>query len=223
MDEYLIQIPVKKNSERIPNKSIRSFGGKTLLNIAIEKALKVLPPKQIFLNSNCEESISIANTYKISIHKRKDELCCNSTTLDTFTYDFMSLHQSKNVILVNPVNPLMTVSTLNKMIKYYESYSIDSLVTGNDLNLHSFMNGDPVNFKNVGPIPPTQNIHTISTCNWGFAIWNSNHFIANYEKSQRAVFCDNFKIFNTPLIESIKISTLDDFSTAETLFLSLNN
>lgn len=223
MEKYIIQIPVKKESHRVPHKSVRGFAGTTLLDISILKALEVLAPEQIYLNTNCEEAISIANKYKISIFRRDEKLCQNKVTLDEFTYDFITKVpvESENIILVNPVCPLQQVEVLKNMLNHFESKAkISSLISGNKFKLHAFLEDRPINFEIGQAIPETQNIEPVVICNWAFAIWNSSNFKSHFESGSSAVFGGELEIFDSPLNDSIKISEEKDFSYAEEQFQS---
>jgi CMP-N-acetylneuraminic acid synthetase len=220
MSKYIVHILVKKDSQRLPKKNLKSFANTTLLEIAIKKALSLFPNEQVYLNTNCTDSIKIAQDMNINIYKRSESLCHNDVTLDSINYDFLNNIKCENLILINTVTPLLDISILEEMIEYYQSQKIDSLISGNKLKLHAFCDGKAVNFENKGSIPQTQNIPSVDICNWGYGIWNSKKFKYNFlEFNERAVFSDGFKIFNSSLEDSIKISTVEDFDNAERLFV----
>ena len=219
MEKYIVQIPVKKKSERIDEKNVRPFLDTCLVEIAIRKALNVFDKSQIYLNTNCEKSIEYAEKYNINVYKRDIRLANNDTTLDTFTYDFIKKSPTSSyTVLVNTVSPLFTEQSMRKMLDYFESCKVPSLISGNVSYLHSFINNQSINFDNNGSITQTQNNIGVQTCNWGMCIWDSSKFISNYEEDERAVFCDHFELFNTPRLDSIKINNMDDFLFAEQLY-----
>ncbi|OUR96591.1 hypothetical protein A9Q84_09600 [Halobacteriovorax marinus] len=224
MEKYLVQIPVKKISERLSEKNTREFVDTTLLDIAIKKALEIFPAKVVYLNTDCKKAQAIASKYGICIYERNIDLCNNNVTLDTFTYDFLEQHPCENVILINTISPLLEVETLQSMIEHFESKDeLSSLISGNKFLLHGFMESQAINFKNTGSIPTTQNLKDIEFCNWGYGIWNSEVFRSNFKLDQRSVLCDGFEIFDCPSLNSIKISTEKDFKEAEEIYRFLSS
>ena len=73
-------IPVKKKSERVPEKNFKPFNssGESLLEITIKKLEEVSEIDHIYISSNKKE-INIKNKKNISIIKR-DEIYCNNVT-----------------------------------------------------------------------------------------------------------------------------------------------
>ena len=63
-------IPTRSGSERVKNKNIRPFADKSLLQIKIDMLKKLIAKgyiEKIVVNTNCEESIKIAEQNNISV------------------------------------------------------------------------------------------------------------------------------------------------------------
>ena len=186
-----------------------------MLKIAIQKGLNFTSRENLFLNTNSEKASELAQAYDIQVFKREEDLCTNETTLDTIIYNFVQNNPCKKVILINTITPLLNIKYLSEMFEHFENESIDSLISGNKFKLHAFCNNKAVNFENKGPIPQTQNISSVDICNWGFGIWNTKNFLKSYEtNSGHGVFSGQFKIYQTDLFESLKISEESDFQLA---------
>lgn len=54
-------IPVRKGSQRVPNKNLRTFADTTLLELKIQTLLQVPEIDEIVVNTDSEEAIEIVN------------------------------------------------------------------------------------------------------------------------------------------------------------------
>ena len=54
-------IPVRKGSQRVPNKNLRAFADTTLLELKIQTLLQVPEIDEIVVNTDSEEAIGIVN------------------------------------------------------------------------------------------------------------------------------------------------------------------
>jgi CMP-N-acetylneuraminic acid synthetase len=209
------QIPVRKGSQRVPDKSTRPFAGTTVLDITIQKALQSKLIDKIFLNTNCEKAMAIAAKYKeIEIYRRPEKLCEAEVTLDTFTQDFMQKNPADYTVLVNPISPNLGGDIIDYMIEKSISEQIDSHLTICCFKLHSFYEGKPLNFNLQNPIPQTQNISPVEIVNWAYAVWKNETFL----KNTAAVFSGKVIFFETLPLLSIKVSEMEDFAQAELLY-----
>ena len=73
-------IPVKKTSERVPNKNFKPFNsnGDSLLDITIKKLRDIEEIDHIYISSD-KKDIKIKNKEKLSILERDKEYCNNIT------------------------------------------------------------------------------------------------------------------------------------------------
>ena len=83
IDDVLVIIQARLNSQRVPQKMIKNFNGTNLFSIAIEKVLKSnVIPKRNFFVSVCEpELLDIANYYGVNIYERSEESANNDNSL----------------------------------------------------------------------------------------------------------------------------------------------
>lgn len=54
-------IPVRKGSQRVPNKNLRAFADTTLLELKIQTLLQVPEIDEIIVNTDSEEAVEIVN------------------------------------------------------------------------------------------------------------------------------------------------------------------
>ena len=66
-------IPTRSGSQRLKNKNVRPFANKSLLQIKIDILKKLIAEEyieKIVVNTNCEQSINIAEKNNISVVRR---------------------------------------------------------------------------------------------------------------------------------------------------------
>jgi CMP-N-acetylneuraminic acid synthetase len=77
-----VVIPAKASSTRVPNKNYREFyGNKSLVDILVEKLLRVLSPSDIYLSCESPARETVAKWHGINFHLREEMLCRNETPL----------------------------------------------------------------------------------------------------------------------------------------------
>lgn len=131
---YIVIIPARKDSKRLKGKNTKLLRGKPLICYSIEYALKYFPKKNIWVNTNDKEIISLANTYKINFYKRKESLCQDKTSSSDVVLDQIKFLKQNNfsfqsVILLQPTNPLRNNLKLKEVINFYNKNNLNSLMT----------------------------------------------------------------------------------------------
>ena len=76
--DLLVTICARSGSKRLINKNILKINNKTLIEISIEQALKVVPRESIVFSSDSDYYLSIAKKYKVNLNKRKKKLSSDS-------------------------------------------------------------------------------------------------------------------------------------------------
>ena len=95
-------IPVKRVSERVPNKNFRPFSkdGKSLIDLLLEKLAKVNRIDHIYISTN-KDDIEINLTSNVSIIDRNEEYCNNITPWSDVIYNVVnSLPEKDNTIIM---------------------------------------------------------------------------------------------------------------------------
>ena len=63
-------IAVRKGSKRVKNKNIRKFGHSNLLEIKLKQIKRIFGAKNIFLSSDCKQSLGIGRKYNAQLDYR---------------------------------------------------------------------------------------------------------------------------------------------------------
>lgn len=212
---YVAEIPVRLGSKRVPKKNLRLINGKPMVAYTIEAAKNAKLIDKVYVNSEADIMRKLCDEYGVEFYERKPELAEDHVVQDQFNYDFLCNVDTENLVLVNPVSPLVLPEDIDNAIRYFEEHQLDSLIAVKEEKLQSFYNGEALNFNTDGLLPMTQNLIPVQLCAWTVCIWNAAKFKAHYEKHNYAVFVGNYGLYPFDPIRSIKVSTEEDFILAE--------
>ncbi|WP_027371205.1 cytidylyltransferase domain-containing protein [Desulfovermiculus halophilus] len=138
-NNILIVIPARGGSKGIPRKNIRSLNGKPLLSYVIKTALISSYNPDIYVSSDDEEILAIAEKYGVNIHNRTSKNAQDSTTLDPVIYNAFK-HASKVnekkydiIVTIQPTSPLLSVRSLDKALeKILGNQDIDTIISAKE-------------------------------------------------------------------------------------------
>ena len=183
MKNYLVLIPARAGSQRLPEKNMRQLGDKPLLGHSIAYA-QDNGFSNVVVTSNDARVLEYAKEVGVEAIKRPDALAGNEEPVVTALQHAVNQLQKKYdaVILLQPTNPLRPEDLLIEAIAIFEREDCDSLMT------------------------VSRNGHKLGTI-------SNNQFIPyNYEMGQRSqdlepLFYENglLYIFNTELLKQGKL------------------
>ena len=135
----LVVIPARGGSKGIPRKNLRLLGAKPLLYYSINNALNSKFDLDVFVSSEDDEILNIAQKFGASIHKRNQNIADDKTTLDPVIYDcFIHAQQIEGkeydlIITVQPTSPLLSSKSLDNAIeKMILDNSIETIIAAKD-------------------------------------------------------------------------------------------
>ena len=130
MKNYLVLIPARAGSQRLPGKNMRQLGDKPLIGHSIAYALKNVL-SDIVVTSNDAAVLDFATQNKVHVIQRPDELAGDEEPVITALQDALAQLQKKYdaVILLQPTNPLRPEGLLKEAITVFELEDCDSLMT----------------------------------------------------------------------------------------------
>jgi len=190
---------------------------------AIEASINAKKVDKVYINSESKILRKLAKEYGINFYQRKSELAKDDIVQDQFNYDFICNVETENLVLVNPVSPLILSSDIDDAINYFEKNKLDSLITIREEKLQSFYQNKPINFSTNALLPMTQNINPIQLAAWTVCIWNAKKFKRHFEENGFAVFVGNYGLYPFDPIRSLKVSSEHDFQLAELYIKSQNS
>ena len=217
MSKTIAIIPVKNDSERVPNKNFREFDNNqnSLLDILIAK-LHDCNINNIYISSNSEKVQKYSNDCKILA--RDEKYCNNVTPWSDVIYNILSSipeHEDTTVLWCHSTTPLFSsYSDALNIFNRRDKTKKDSLVVVEKLKdfiVNEY--GLPVNYA-YGPW------HKYSQDLPNFYRIVGSLFIGKLGemKKCRYVFTANPILFNVGAGEAIDIDTMDDFEMAQAIY-----
>jgi N-acylneuraminate cytidylyltransferase len=209
-------IPIRKGSERVKDKNLRTFADTNLLEYKIDNLKQVKGIHEIIVNTDSEQAIEIAKIKGVSFHRREDyyasSLCTNSEFLQ-----HLGLVTKTDIFAYCPcTTPFIAASTIEESIKsFLEDTEHDCLATASNVKEFLWLNDNPINYERDKQ-PNSQNLPEIFALNFGLNLISRENLI----KYKNIVGVDPiFKI--TKGIEGLDIDTPLDFFLAEQIYHKL--
>ena len=211
-------LPIKGNSERVPNKNLKLFNGKPLFHAIIDELISSKYINKVIINTDSDLIVESAiNTYQdfVSIHKRPKNIQGDFVSMNKIIEYDLNNSDSDIYIQTHSTSPLLTVKSLDsaiyKMIS--KNTGFDSIFSVTKIQTRFYdKNGNPFN-HDPKELLRTQDLEPLFEENSGFYIFTKESF-----KN-----ADNKRIGLRPLmfeidkIEAIDIDEPSDFIIAETL------
>ena len=215
--KLVAEIPARLGSKRIPRKNLRSICGKPLIAYAIEACLGSDQLSDVYVNTESDLIADVAREHGAEVYRRSEELAQDKVVSDQFNADFLENIACDALVMVNPVSPLVESADIDAAIRCYLENDYDTLLSVREDRLHTFYDGDPLNFSTEGLLPMTQDLKPVQICVWTISIWRRSVFLDAYRKHGYACFSGRIGFFPIEPLKSLKISYESEFQMAEEL------
>ena len=215
-------LPMKKHSERVPNKNIRLFSDKPLFTIILDTLLQSKYINQIVINTDSDKIISILKRQypnNVMVHKRPKELCGDFVPMNEIIKYDIEKSNSEHFLQTHSTNPLVQINTIDEAITKYLSDidNYDSLFSVNRLQTRLFnKKSEPIN-HNLSELVRTQDLEPIFQENSNFYIFSKLSF--NNSGFNRIGKIP--QMFEVNRLESQDIDEKEDFIIAESIYKSI--
>lgn len=213
-------IPVRKGSQRVPDKNLRPFAGTTLLENKIKFLLQVPEIDGIVVNTNSEAAIEFveleyANT-KVKAQRREEYYASSQCSGSEFFKHLGEVTDTDIFIYAPCTSPFIKSETVSKCIKQFREHpEYDCLATVSSIKEFMWLNGKAINYD-PQHAPNSQNLPDIVALNFGVTIVKRETLIANAN-----IIGKNPQFVLTSDIEAIDIDTPLDFYIAEQIYNKL--
>jgi len=205
-------IPVREGSERVKNKNIKPFAGKTLLEIKIESLKRVDGLDDIVVSSDSLLMLDMAKKLGVKTHLREDYYASGKVNNSEFMHN-LAVETESNYIMYSPVtSPLLSSETVTECITKFMYSDIENIVTATSQKHHMWLEGKPINYD-IRNSPNSQDLPDIVSVNYGCCILSREDMILC-----KNVVTSNPTFYITDEIESIDIDTEFDFMVAEFVY-----
>lgn len=218
MYDLAVVVPARRGSSRISNKSMLPFGGAdSLIEWKLSQLVRVIDPKRIFLSSEDEEFLGLADRFGVSRHKRElrlatDHIAPFRDVITGIVRDIPHTHIAWSTV----VCPLMSPQEyLDGFRRYHDEVvrgSHDSLIGVNLLKEYFWAEGRSLNYE------ATRN-HTISQelPDW-FKVTNSLYMCPKREILRREYFIGDRPVMHQlSKLAGIDIDYIEDYRIARAL------
>ena len=217
-------LPMKGNSERVPNKNMRDFDGAPLYHAITKSLLASKYIECVVINTDSEAiSKDAKETFgdKIIIIDRPLEIQGDYVSMNNIIkYDLNHL-EGEHFIQTHSTNPLLRAETLDNAIAiYFESLEkFDSVFGVTKLQTRLYdKNAKPIN-HNPEELLRTQDLEPLYEENSNFYIFSKKSF-KNAGNKRIGL---KPKIFEVNKLEAVDIDEPEDFRLAELLHMHKDN
>lgn len=215
-------LPMKGNSERVPNKNLKNFSGAPLYHKVLNSLLASNYIEQVIINTDSEDikkDIEINYSDKVLVLDRPKDLIGDMVSMNKIIeYDINKVN-ADYYLQTHSTNPLLKTATIDDaietMMRRKDGFDSIFSVTRIQTRLYGSdgtpLNHDPVELIRTQDLPPIYEE-------------NSNMYIFSKESFENA---GGKRIGKSPImfeidkIEAIDIDELHDFIMAETLYKTL--
>ena len=172
-------IPVRKGSQRVPKKNIKSFGDTNLLTLKISQLKRIKNLHKVIVNSDCEEMLAIADQLGVHTQKRDDYYCSSFVNNSEYFEHIGQVTQAEHVMYAPVTCPFVKDDTIDKCIDIYQDLEdFDSVMTAFDVKNHLWLDGKPINYEPKNA-PNSQDLPEILAVHYGVSILSKETMIKN--------------------------------------------
>lgn len=210
MKDLVFLMPIKINSTRLKNKSIKNLLGRPLFCWSLETLDKLGVPVYVF-SSDCEFlkkkiDFDSKNIFFLDRDKRFD----HNDVLGIQIYkEFRKIIPANNYILTHCTSPFIKLSSFQRSIDFLCKDNFESVVSVSKIKTFCWFNDEKINFSL--PRPKTQDLLPVLVETSGIYGYKNRVLDSNARTS------DNCKTIILNNFESIDIDDKDDFEYAEML------
>tara|TARA_R100000008_G_scaffold372_2_gene336 strand:- start:25591 stop:26280 length:690 start_codon:yes stop_codon:yes gene_type:complete len=129
LEDICVMVQARLGSQRVPQKMIRPFAERTLMDICLEKLSdsERIPNKNIYASVYEPELLDICNKYPINIFNRSEESANSEGTPMTEMYEWWDKIPFKYCVLVNACAPFLKTETIENFLEFYATIDADGL------------------------------------------------------------------------------------------------
>mgnify|MGYP005845567069 CR=1 FL=1 len=214
--KVLFIIPARGGSKGIPRKNIRNLNGMPLISYSIENALKVNCDKDVYVSSEDDEILTIAQKFEAKTHKRNDELSKDETTLDEVIFNaYIEISKQEKtvydlIVTLQPTSPLLKNESISSAVQLMiEKKSIDTLISAVEDTHLTWRKENGKYLPNYTERVNRQYLKPTYKETGGFLITRNNVI------SKKGRIGKRVELFELEKTESIDIDNFEDWSICE--------
>lgn len=212
-------LPMKGNSERVPNKNMRDFNGAPLYHAIMKSLLASEYVEKVVINTDSAKISEDAKSVfgdRVVIVDRPEEIQGDMVSMNNIIAYDLGLLEGEHFLQTHSTNPLLKTETIDRAIEtYFENLETNDSVFGvTRLQTRLYdKNAKPIN-HNPQELLRTQDLEPLFEENSNFYIFSKKSFASAGEK-RIGVYP---KIVEVNKLEAVDIDEPEDFELAELLY-----
>ena len=215
-------LPMKGNSERVPNKNMKLFNGRPLYCYILDRLLESSIISNVIINtdsSKLKDDILQKYKSKVKIIDRPNEICGDYISMNKIIEHDIKNYDKEIFIQTHSTNPLLQKETLDsaliKMFELIQNETHDSIFSVTKTQKR-FYNQDITPMNHDPQMLVTQHLKPIFEENSCFYIFTKKSFLFSNNRIGKKPY-----MFEIDKIEATDIDDPEDFIIAETLYKEL--
>lgn len=212
MNKIVAVVPMKLNSQRLPQKNIRPFtNGRPLCYYILDTLLAIPEIDEVYVYCS-DPNIQFYIPQGVRFLARSKSLDLDTTKMNEVLLSFANEVASDIYVMTHTTAPFVTSGSIQRGLQAVYSGTYDSAFAVKKLQDFLWKDGQPFNYS-LDEIPRTQDLEPLYEETSGFYIYRSE-VIRNF----------NRRIGNTPYmvevgeVESIDIDEAEDFQIADAVY-----
>lgn len=210
-------LPMKLNSERVPNKNFKLIEGKPLFAWMLGTLCDLDFVDRVIINTDASSDLfgKYLENSKIIFRERKQELCGDLVSMNKIIEDDVLSDNNEIYLMTHTTNPLISKVTCTNAFKVFKERNVndyDSLFTATKFQGRFYYEGNVAINHNPNELLRTQDLPSVYLENSCIYIFDRKNFL----KTKTRIGSKPM-IFETPQLESIDIDTEDDWLLASLL------
>lgn len=215
-------LPMKANSERVPNKNFRVIAGKPLFAWILDTLLKLDFLDQIVINTDADLNVfgDYLKNKKIFFRVRKSELRGDFVSMNKILEDDILECNSNHYLMTHTTNPVLSARTIieaNKVFKSRDRLKNDTLFSVTRFQGRFYREDFSAINHNPNELLRTQDLPAMYFENSCLYLFSQEDFFLNNARIGKKPI-----MFETPQLESIDIDTEIDWFIAEAVLQKEN-
>ena len=212
MNEITAVIPIRYGSKRCKNKSIRSFGDTTLLELRVNILKKVSGISRIQVNSDCDVILQKAKELDVDIFKRDPKYATDEAD-GKMVYECLSNACPTEIMLIAfTPTPFIDENDYQNCIDIFNNETYDSVISVQNKKDYMFHEKKPVNFNPLKTCK-SQDLPKYYNMTFGVTIVRTD-----FVKKNHSIWTENPYFYEVDELKALDIDTNMHFIICEEIY-----
>jgi CMP-N-acetylneuraminic acid synthetase len=217
----IAMIPARLGSKRLKQKNLRELYGRTLVELAVERAMHAGVFDEVWVNSEADVFAPFAEKHGAKFHQRPEALSRDEVTSEDFVMQFIDTHPCDYLVQLHSIAPLLKASEIRQFIQELVTGKYNTLLSNIDIQLACAMNDQPVNFT-YDEMHMTQDLSPIQVITWSITGWNPKAYKERYDAKLCATFTPPVGYVRVDKLSGHAVKTEEDFQIIEAASKTIN-